>query len=102
MSGKMKVIITSNLVCFMRVVFYEVSLELNRKLDNQKGIAFNLTNLGDVWQRLGSNDRALEYCCEAMVLFSEMGDQDNMKLIQQWMNEIIEHEPGNLENLKSS
>lgn len=78
--------------------FYEVSLELNRELHNQKGIAFNLTNLGDVWQRLGSNDRALEYWCEAMILFSEMGDQDNMKLIQQWMNEIIEHEPGNLES----
>ena len=68
--------------------FYEVSLDLNRKMHNQRGIAFNLINLGDVWRKLGNNKRALAYWREALTYLSELGDQDNMRLIRQWISEI--------------
>lgn len=68
--------------------FYEVGLELNRKLNDKRGIAFTLINLGDVWRKLNKKDRALVCWREALTYLTELGDQQNIRLVNRWISEV--------------
>jgi tetratricopeptide (TPR) repeat protein len=71
--------------------FYEVSLELNRKLGDKQGIAMSLVNLGDVWRKLGKNGNALVCWREALTYLSELGDQGSIETVNQWIKETGEY-----------
>lgn len=68
--------------------FYEVSLELNRKLGDKQGIAMTLVNLGDVWQKLGKKGDALGCWREALPYLSELGDQESIGTVNRWIKDI--------------
>jgi tetratricopeptide (TPR) repeat protein len=67
--------------------FYEVSLELNRKLGDKQGIAMSLVNLGDVWRKLEKKGNALVCWREALTYLSELGDQGSIGTVNQWIKE---------------
>lgn len=67
--------------------FYEVSLDLSRRLGNRKAIAITLINLGDVWRKLSQRDDAFRCWNEALQFLEELGDQKNIALVKQWMSE---------------
>lgn len=68
--------------------YYQVSLDMNRKLGNKQGIAFALANLGDVWRKLGDKKRALACWHEAIPYLSEIEDQETAGMVNQWMGEL--------------
>jgi tetratricopeptide (TPR) repeat protein len=67
--------------------FYQVSLDINRRLNEKRGISIILINLGDVWRKLGQRDRALAYWKESIPILKELQDQQNIDLVNRWMNE---------------
>ena len=68
--------------------FYEVSIELNRILKDKMGIAFILTNFGTLWNKLGKKERALNCWKEALTNFTVIGDENNIRRINQWIKEL--------------
>ncbi len=68
--------------------YYQVSLYMNRKMDNKEGIAFNLSNYGDVWRKLGEHEKALTCWREAVTLLEDFGDASTLETVRTWMNEL--------------
>ena len=68
--------------------YYQVSLDMNRKFGNKQGMAFNLANFGDVWRKLGNQNKALVCWHEALTYLAEIGDQTTTGQVKQWMSEI--------------
>jgi tetratricopeptide (TPR) repeat protein len=63
--------------------FYEVSLDLNRRLDNRQAVGITLFNLGDVYKDLGKNDKAGICWQESLQYFEEPRDNENIELIRE-------------------
>ena len=58
--------------------FYQVSLDMNKKLGNKKALGFSVINLGDVAKKLGRHDRAQGYWQEALQVFRDLRDDTNI------------------------
>ncbi len=67
--------------------FYQVSLDINRRLNEKRGISIILINLGDVWRKLGQRDRALACWQESIPILKELQDQRNIDIVKGWINE---------------
>lgn len=68
--------------------YYEVSLDLNRRLGNRQAMAITLSNLGDVWRKLSEKEHAFRCWNEALKYLQELGDKENVSLLKRWMSEI--------------
>ncbi len=66
---------------------YQVSLDINRRLNDKRAISITLMNLGVVWKNLGQEDRALRCWRETIPLLIELQDQHNLDLVNLWMSE---------------
>ena len=67
--------------------FYEVSLDLNRRLNQKGAVSIALINLGHVWKMRGERDHAMACWHEALPLLEELNDQPKIASVQKWMNE---------------
>lgn len=67
--------------------FYQVSLDINRRLNDKQAISITLINLGDVWRNIGKRDRALACWQEALPILKELQDERNIDLVKRWMKE---------------
>jgi hypothetical protein len=67
--------------------FYEVSLDLNRRLNQKEAVSITLINLGHVWKMRGQRDRATTCWRESLPLLEELNDQPKIVSVQKCMNE---------------
>ena len=62
--------------------FYEVSLDLNRRLDDLRAIGINLINLGDIWKELGQKGKAQRCWQESLQCFEALQDDQHVRFVQ--------------------
>ena len=88
-------------------MFYEESLGLRRELEDSRGTALTLNNLGIVAQLRGDYDRAVALLEESLALFRALGDEWGVALslltlgsMAQWQGDLaqgdgaLRREPG--------
>lgn len=63
--------------------FYEVSLDLNRRLQDRPAIGITLFNSGGVYKELGMENKARSCWRESLQYFEEPGDNEHIKLIKE-------------------
>jgi tetratricopeptide (TPR) repeat protein len=54
---------------------FQQALQIQRQLDDKKGLATTLNNMGTAYSHLGDGDRALALYKEALPVFETVGDQ---------------------------
>jgi adenylate cyclase len=55
--------------------YYSQSLKINKQLDDQKGIASSLINIGSIYSNQGDNPKALDYYSQSLKIFKQLDDQ---------------------------
>jgi hypothetical protein len=68
--------------------FYQVSLDLNRRIHDKRGISVTLINMGHVWKMRGEQDRAMICWRESIPFLEELNDQQNITSVKKWMNKM--------------
>ena len=76
--------------CLIHAVgFYEVSLELNRRLNDRHAIAISLFNLGEIWKELDEKSKAHMCWQESIQYFEALGDDKKIRELNERLKDKV-------------
>ena len=67
---------------------YKKSLEIDKKLGRQEGMAINYGNLGLIYKEKGQKDKAHEYWEKALEIFERIGIPHEAARVRKWLDEL--------------